>query len=151
MFCLGSPRSLMLPNEDSDSSESSWHAKWRQPASNSDLTSKHDLQWSHQRLTVPLQIQLERASSISHSGRRQSKMDPNSTSVGVEESMLIAGAEYQEWPMSGVFAWVIIGDEVRSECSSAPLAWCQEPSLSRWLLPIEFVTIIQTPQLITSN
>jgi hypothetical protein len=40
-------------------------------------------------------------------------MDPSPASVGVEESMLNASAEYQEWPMSGVFKRVIVGDEVR--------------------------------------
>ena len=48
-----------------------------------------------------------------HSDRHQSNMDPNPTSVGIEESMLNASAEYQEWPISGVFKRVIVGDEVR--------------------------------------
>ena len=44
----------------------------------------------------PVQTQLEQPSSILHSDYLQSKMDPNPTSVGVEESMLNASAEYQE-------------------------------------------------------
>jgi hypothetical protein len=40
-------------------------------------------------------------------------MDPNPTSAGIEESTLNVSAEYQEWPMSGVFKRVIVGDKVR--------------------------------------
>ena len=112
-FRLRRPRSLTPPNEDSDGSESPRPAKQRQPSSNSDPTSKHDLQRLHKRLTAPVQTQLEQPSSILHSDRRQSKIDTNPTSIGVEESILNASAEYQEWPMSGVFKRVIVGDEVR--------------------------------------
>ena len=40
-------------------------------------------------------------------------MAPNPTSAGDEESTSNMSAEYQEWPIRGVFKRVIVGDEVR--------------------------------------
>jgi hypothetical protein len=40
-------------------------------------------------------------------------MAPNPASAGDDESISNVSAEYQEWPMRGVFKRVIVGDEVR--------------------------------------
>jgi hypothetical protein len=115
-FRLRRPLSL-TPNEDSDSSESPRPKRHQPSPSNSDPTSKrtckHYLQPSHKRHTIPVQTQPEQSLSILPGDQFQPKMAPNPTSTGDDESASNVSAEYQEWPMRGVFKRVIVGDEVR--------------------------------------
>jgi hypothetical protein len=62
---------------------------------------------------MPVQTQLEQLSSISNSDCRQSNVAPTPTSTGDQEPTSNTRAEYQEWPIRGVFKRVIVGDEVR--------------------------------------
>jgi hypothetical protein len=50
--------------------------------------------------------------------RLRSKMAPNPTSAGDEESTSNVSAEYQEWHMRGVFKQVIVGDWLPFSSSS---------------------------------
>ena len=74
-------------------------------------------------LTPPLPTQVEIDNAQSHADHGcsparipgdhlQSKIALNPTSAGDEESTSNVSAEYQEWPMRGVFKRVIVGDEV---------------------------------------
>ena len=75
-------------------------------------------------LTPPLATQVEIDDAQSHADHGcpparipgdhlQFKMASNSTSAVDEESTSNVSAEYQEWPMRGVFKRAIVGDEVR--------------------------------------
>jgi hypothetical protein len=116
-------------DQDSDNSEGPRPAKRRwlslsssdptrrqrlQRPHDSDPTSKRTLKYHFQRSckrnTTLVQKQLEQSSSISNSDCRQSNIAPTSISVGDQE---LTRAEYQEWPMRGVFKRVIVRDEVR--------------------------------------
>jgi len=102
----------------SDNSEDPRPAKRRRPSPyynnpTSKRSRKHRLQPSPKRQTVPVQTQCKQSPSILPSDHLPSKIACNPTPAGDEQLKSNVSAEYQEWPMRGVFKRVIVGDEVR--------------------------------------
>ena len=108
-------------DQDSDDSEDPRSAKRRRPSpSHSDPTSKRHTRERHvhqpcnnKSHAAPVQTQVERSSAVSPRDHLQSEMASTLTSAGDQERTSNTNAQYQEWPMRGVFKRVIVGDEVR--------------------------------------
>jgi hypothetical protein len=118
--CTGTARDHR-DDQDSDDSEDPRPAKRRRPSpSYSDLTSKRHTREHHvhqpcnnKSHAAPVQTQVERSSAVSPRDRLQCEMAPTLTSADDQERTSNTNAQYQEWPIHGVFKRVIVGDEVR--------------------------------------